>query len=110
MKILKKFVRRVYERVCRSALFMRDGFRAVAAVIALSVASAAAADAGMSASFVRLRDIQFIAALGDPGSSSGTGANECNPAEKIKRCCPHAASVSADAFVLPCVGRGYMEG
>ena len=88
---------------------MRDGFL-VAAVIALSVASAAAADAGMSASFVRLRDIQFIAALGDPGSSSGTGANECNPAEKIKRCCPHAASVSADAFVLPCVGRGYMEG
>ena len=93
--------------VCRTALFMRDGFLKVAAVIALSVASAAA---GMSASFVRLRDIQFIAALGDPGSSSGTGANKCNPADKIKRCCPHAASVSADAFVLPCVGRGYMEG
>jgi hypothetical protein len=91
MKIFTKFVGSFSdERVCRTALFMRDGFL-VAAVIALSVASAAAADAGMSASFVRLRDIQFIAALGDPGSSSGTGANECNPAREnqtlLPSCC-----------------------
>lgn len=44
--------------------------------VRLLILSAAIAVADLGMSFVRLREIQFIAALGDPNSSAGNGAHE----------------------------------